>query len=264
MTAALLPVEFTPPLQVLDNPYGLDVATHWTESREGDALRWLPSGVQFRMRTHRAPGAFGVWEADWCASLDELTAGDEKTGNPYVDDDPFTPMTLWSFDRLQECGNLSATDRAEVLERVRQTFALRAPPAVETEFATRLLTVARTPTATTTLVEAVAHLEESFAATGATGSVHARPGLLAVAEHNRLIVRDPVAPGVLLTPAGHRWVFGGGYPTPLADTLVGTSLTYGWRDEIAVRDTVDHTRNQFVAVAEQSVVVGYENASAQR
>jgi hypothetical protein len=262
MTAALLPIEFTPPLITPSSPYGLDAATTWVETiTDEEARRWLPSGVQLRMRTHRPSSAFGLWGADWCAAPDDLDPEDDvKTGGAFTDDDPdpFTPMTAWAFDRLQDCGNLSEFDRAQVRERAEQTFTLIEPVTVEREFATRLLTDAPTPTAVDDLLGAVSHLEQEFAALGAFGLIHARAGLLAVAEHLRLIVRDPAAPGVLRTPAGYRWVFGGGYATPLADILIGTSQTYGWRDQIEVREAIRYARNQFVAIAERSSVVGYE------
>lgn len=265
MTSALLPVEFTPPLAVPGWPLGLDSATTWTKAADDDALHWLPSGVQIRLRSYREPGAFGVWGAPWCVSPDDLDPEDDlKTGPPVADGDPdpFVAQTVWAFDRLQECGNLSAFDRGQAVERARQTFALRGPIAVETEFATRLLADAPTPTAADDLVAAVGHLEQTFAATGTFGLIHARVGLLALAEHLRLVVREPGTepgmPGVLRTPAGHRWVFGAGYAAPLGDKLIGTSPTYGWRDEVAVREVIQYEQNQFVAIAERSVIVAYE------
>jgi hypothetical protein len=260
MTSALLPVEFTAPLVAPASRYGLDAATTWTEAAGGEVLRWLPSGLQFRLRTHRASSAWGVWGAPWCASPDDLTEDDVKTGPPFEDDDPdpFEAQMVWASDRLQECGNLSSVDRGEAVERARQTLGVREPIAVETEFVSRLLADAPTPTAVDDVVEAVGHLEQTFAASGTFGLIHARVGLLAVAEDRRMIVRDPAAPGVLRTPGGHRWVFGGGYSIPLGDTLIGTSATYGWRGELVVREAIQHQRNQFVAIAERSVIVGYE------
>jgi hypothetical protein len=263
MTTALRPVEFTPPLTAPSWPYGLNGATTWIETvTADDARRWLPAGIQFRRRTHRDPGAWGIWGADWCASPDELDPEDDlKTGPPPEDDDPdpFTAQTAWAFDRLADCDNLSAFDRADVHERAEQTFAVSEPIAIETDFATRLLTVAPSPTAVDDLLGAVSHLEQAFAAHGAFGLIHARAGLLAVAEHLRLIVRDPATPGVLRTPSGQRWVFGGGYATVLGDNLVGTSQTYGWRDQIQTREAIQHDLNQFVVIAERSSVVGYES-----
>ncbi|MBI3213152.1 MAG: hypothetical protein HYZ38_04970 [Mycobacterium sp.] len=261
MTTTLRAIDFTPPLVAPANPHGLDAATTWADSLDGEALRWLPAGVQFRLRTHRASSAFGSWGASWCADPNDLDPEDDvKTGPPFVDDDPdpFAPFSTFAFDRLQECGNLSEFDRREVHERAEQTFQVKEPIAVETEFSTRLVTDAGTPEIVDDLISAVGHLEETFAATGATGLVHARVGLLALAQNLRLTVRDPATPGVLRTPAGHRWVFGGGYATPLGDTLIATSPTYGWRGPIGVREAIQYERNQFVVIAERSLVVGYE------
>lgn len=46
----------------------------------------------------------------------------------------------------------------------------------------------------------------------------------------------------------------------MSDTLVATSPLYGWRDAVAVRDTIEARYNQYVAIAERSVVIGYERA----
>jgi hypothetical protein len=263
VTTALPAIDFTPPLVAPASPYGLAAATAWAESLSDEALRWLPAGVQFRLRTHRPTSAFGIWGAPWCADPDDLDPQDDlKTGAAVEDDDPdpFEPMTAWAFDRLQECGNLSDFDRREVRERAEQTFEVSEPVAIETEFATRALADAPSPTAVDALVAAVGHLEETFAATGTFGLIHARVGLLALAANQRLVIRDPAAPGALLTPGGHRWVFGGGYATPLGDILIGTSPTFGWRGPVEVREAIQYELNQFVAIAERSVVVGYEVA----
>ena len=264
MTTALLPVEFTAPLVAPEKPYSLAASTIWTDAAAGEALRWLPSGVQFRLRTHRGDTAFGIWGASWCVDPDDLTEDDVKSGPAFVDDDPdpFTPMTPWAFDRLQECGNLSEYDRAEVRERARQTFAVREPLAVETEFATRLLADAPSPTAVDDVVSAVSHLEEAFDVAGTTGLIHARPGLRAIAEDRRMIVRNPREPDVLRTPGGLRWVFGAGYVAPLGDSVIGTSPTYGWRSEVVSREALHATKDTFVVIVERSVVVGYEKAVA--
>lgn len=262
MTTALLPVEFTPPLIAPVRPLGLDAATTWTETTGDEPTRWLPSGVQIRQRTHRDPGAFGVWGAPWCVSPDDLDPEDDlKTGPPPQDDDPepFEPMTVWAFDRLQECGNLSEYDRSQVIERARHTFAVREPLAVETQFATRLLADAGAPPEVADLVAGTGLLEQNFAAAGIVeGLVHARLGLLAHAENLRLVIRDPSAPGMLRTPAGHRWVFGAGYAATLGNRLIGTTPTYGWRGDIDVREAIQYHHNQFVVIAERTVVVGYE------
>ncbi|MDF3281682.1 hypothetical protein P3L18_08275 [Gordonia sp. N1V] len=63
-------------------------------------------------------------------------------------------------------------------------------------------------------------------------------------------------------PLGHTWVIGGGYVDGLGKALIATSPTYGWRDEVAVRETISAENNEFIAIAERSVVVGWETAVA--
>ena len=46
----------------------------------------------------------------------------------------------------------------------------------------------------------------------------------------------------------------------LGDIIVGTSPTFGWRDQPVLREAIEARYNQFVAVAERSVVIGYEHA----
>lgn len=41
-------------------------------------------------------------------------------------------------------------------------------------------------------------------------------------------------------------------------TLWATSAPYGWRDEPQVRTAIDERANTFAAVAERTVLVGYE------
>lgn len=45
---------------------------------------------------------------------------------------------------------------------------------------------------------------------------------------------------------------------PLGDRPIGTSATFGWRSEVELRESIQHDRNRFVAVAERSFVIGYE------
>jgi hypothetical protein len=43
---------------------------------------------------------------------------------------------------------------------------------------------------------------------------------------------------------------------------VATSPTFGWRGEVRITDSVEPQTNEFVALAEREVVVGYEQAVA--
>lgn len=257
MTTGLFPIEFNAPAVNPVAPHGLYAATPFVETTGDDARRWLPSGVQFR-RTNYLDGenSSGIWNAPWCIDPTELGEDDVKSGGDMPDDpDPYTAVTFWSYAESE----ITAHCEAKARERVRRILEFREPIDVERIFADRLLADASTPTTVGTLVDAVAVLEEAFAATSTTGVIHARAGLLTIAESNRLILRDGK---VLRTPAGHRWIFGGGYATPLGDTLIATSPTYGRRDQIAVREVEQHSRNRFVTIAERSVVIGYEHSIA--
>lgn len=127
-TAVLAPVRFTAPLT---SPQGLYLATMWTG--EIGPTRWLDSGVEVRGDNYGGESASGLWDADWCTppALD----GPRKEGERPGILDPFTPITVWSYD---EC-DLIAPSRAEVRQRGQQVFRLEEQTAVEREFAERLL-----------------------------------------------------------------------------------------------------------------------------
>ena len=127
---------------------------------------------------------------------------------------------------------------------------------MEAAFATRLLTDAGSPTEVADLVAAVGALEELFGGENMTGFVHCRPRFAAVAAQANLLLRGGPA---FTTPAGHRWVFGSGYPDVLGDTLVATSQPFGWRGPVTVREGIKPQLNRFHVIAERSLVVGYEH-----
>lgn len=241
----LLPVRFDAPLAE-PTPHGLYAATTW---HDDEVPRWLASGVDIRTHNYGGDSAFGIWGAGWCGDPDDL-----KTGTRPEDPDAFEPLTAWSYDAC----DLTAGSRAEVRSRVQQTFRLVEQTAIEREFAARLL-LDVTPVAVTTIVEAVSQIEAAFAKTNTVGFIHASAEWAAVADAAHLI---KTSGGGLTSPLGHRWVFGGGYVDGLGATLVGTSPTFGWRTDVEVRDAIAHLENKFVAVAERSVVVGYERAVA--
>lgn len=162
---------------------------------------------------------------------------------------PFEPVTVWAYD---EC-DLTAPSRAEVEQRAAQIFRLEEQVAVEREFATRLLLDAGTPETRPTLKEAVAYLEGELAKTNTTGYLHV--GAHLVAQEPSLFVASGTAHK---SPLGHTWVIGGGYVEGLGDTLVATSQPFGWRDQVALRTAMDERHNIFAAIAERTVLVGYE------
>ena len=245
MTTAFMPGHFVPPL-LNPSPQGLYAATAWQES--ADPLRWLPDGVQ--IETWNFDGAFGVWEADWCAQEADLDDEVKRGFRPEFPD-AFQAMTLWGAD---EC-DLTRASRSEVETRAQHSLRMNEQVAAETAVAARLLADAGTPGAAASIVETVGLLEAAFAKTSTTGLIHASAGLAAVAAEKGLVTRSGAK---LLTPLGHQWVFGGGYVDTLDDTLVASSPTFGWRGAVQTRAVPELQYNQYRAVAERSLVIGYE------
>ncbi|MGV0738229.1 hypothetical protein ABQF35_14285 [Mycobacterium syngnathidarum] len=248
MTAALAPVSFDAPL-VNPAPIGLFAATQWTD--EDGPLRWLASGVDFRVFNYGGGTAFGVWTAPWDAAHSDLDAGDVKKGERPEFPGTFTAFTSWASDE----GNLTTWSQDEVRARAQQVHRLQEPNAVETALATRMLADAGTPGTVANIVTAVAELEGLLAKTSTVGLIHASAEWAAPAAQANLIRYNS---GKLVSPLGHTWVFGGGYVDGLGDKLVATSPTYGWRGQVALRDAMKLEHNKFQAVAERSLVVGYE------
>lgn len=251
MTSALAPVSFDAPL-VNAAPNGLWAVTQWQP--ESGPPRWLGEGVDIRVFNYGGGEAFGVWAAPWLASHSDLDPEDDLKHGVRPDfPDTFTAVTTWAYDE----GNLMKWSQQEVLTRVEQVYSLQEPNAVEGQFATRLLADADTPTAGDDVVDALSILEAALAETNTIGLIHASARVAASAAKNNLIVRT--GNGVMKTPLGHTWVFGGGYVDALGWTLVATSPVFGWRSERSVKTATKLQHNLFGAVAERSVVLGYES-----
>lgn len=246
MTAAVIPaVEFEAPL-VNPSPQGLYPITTWTEV--AGPSRFLGEGVRIRPHNYGGADAFGVWDATWCAEPGEIT----KEGTRPDPLDPFAPVVVWAVDQC----DLTSPSQAEVRERAAQNLRLLEQTAVEAAFAERLLDDIDTSSTVGNVAQAVSYLEAMLAITNTTGFIHAPAKLAAEAAQSQLIVRSGTS---LKTPLGHTWVFGGGYEQGgLDEYLVATSQPFGWRSEPTVRDTIEARYNQYVAVAERAVVVGYE------
>lgn len=249
MTATLDPVRFEAPL-VNPSPAGLYAATSWTD--DAGPNRWL-AGVQIRPHNYGGDAAFGVWTPDWDADSSGLTETDIKTGPRPDFLDAFKPVVMWGYDEYY----LADQYRVEVRERAQQNLRLGEQNAVESAFAVRAKTDAGTATEVADLVAAVGALEAALAKTTTIGMIHASPGLAAAAAWMQLLIRSGP---VLRTPLGHLWVFGGGYVDGLANTLVATSPTYGWRSTTNVVESIDTDKGVLSATAERAVLVGYEHA----
>ncbi|ORB32797.1 hypothetical protein [Mycobacterium persicum] len=245
-----LPVHFETPL-VNPSPGGLYPATQWTEEGDGPT-RWLSGGVEVRGGNYSDGQASGIWDAPWCEppALD----GPRKEGERQTILDIFEPVTVWAYD---EC-DLTAPSRAEVRQRAAQILRLEEAVAVEREFAARLLLDAADLGATPTVADviaAVAALEAAMAKTNTLGYFHLGMQWAARLASAHLLVRTGTG---FTTPTGHRLILGGGYVEGLADTIVATSQPFGWRSSVQVREAVDERHNTYAAIAERSVVVGYE------
>ncbi len=239
-----LPVYFDAPLI---NPAagGLYTVTQWTE--ENGPLRWLDAGVEIRRHNVGAEDAVGVWGAAFNALDNDLSGDDVKTGTRPDNLDPFEPVTVWSFDQ----GDMTPESQVEVRTRAAQNLRMREQYLVEDEFGDRMLSDA------SSVGGDLGALENALAEAGVVGFIHAGAQVAAYAAEHQWIFRTP---GGLKTPMGHTWVFGGGYYNSLSRKLVATTQPFGWRSEVAVRDTFETKTNTYAAIAERSVVVGYEAA----
>lgn len=247
MTAALSPVTFDAPL-VNPAPNGLFGATQWTD--EDGPLRWLPSGVDVRVFNYGGGTQFGVWTAPWNAAESELAPTDVKEGVRPDFPDTFLALTTWAAD---EC-DLLKRSREEVRVRAQQVHRLQESNQVEKSLAARMLADAGT-VADANFTWAVGQLEAALAETNTLGFIHAGAQWATSAAQANLIVRSGP---VLKTPLGHTWVFGGGYVDALDSTIVATSPVYGWRGQVALRDAPSLEVNEYRAITERSLVVGYE------
>lgn len=175
-----------------------------------------------------------------------------KTGNRNAALDPFAAVQPWAFDQCDP----QETD-AQVIARATQTLRLQEPLFVESAFASRLLDDDGTPGTADSLLDAISQLDVALGLAGYTGVIHASRKFAAFAANNSLIIGS-AASSVLRTPLGHVWAFGGGYDDVLGDTIVATGPISIWQDDLFTQAALDPNTNTRIAVAERTVVVGYE------
>lgn len=249
-TPDLWPVNYEAPL-VNPSTTGLFGAVTWVD--DGVAVpRWLAGGVRVRPHNYGGADAFGIWEAEWCGDPGDAIKDGTR---PDPETTPFESLTLWAFDQC----DLTGPSQTDTRTRAQQNLRLLEQTAVEREISARLIADAPAGPAPGEIVAAVGHLEAELAKTGTVGVIHASAEWATAAARDNLFVRQG---GALRTPLGHLWAFGGGYVEGLGKAMIATSPVYGWRDQTVVRDAVKAEYNQYVAVAEHSVVIGYEHAVA--
>lgn len=237
---------FYPP--ALPAPKSILDAVTWIQDGT-TPLRFL-DGLTIRQANFGLSDQFGVWGEDWCASPDD-TKVKERPDAVFVD---VAPLTVYAYDQ-NECGDLTADSRQEVRDRVAQIMAMTEGKAVETYVSLRILDDLPAPVTAASVTEAVSILETELAKAGVTGYLHASPKWAAYLNDSRLSLSGK-------SPMGHTWVFGGGYADTLGDTIVATTPLYGWRGPLTLRDAIKHELNQYVAVAERSLLIAYEAAIA--
>jgi hypothetical protein len=252
-TPVLAPVHFEAP-PVNPTAFGLYASTVWTEIGSDEPSRHL-TGVEVRPGgNYGGENASGIWGAPWCSV--PPFGGDRKEGQRPGGLDPFEPMTVWAYD---EC-DLTEPSRAEVQQRAMHIMRLEEQVVVEREFAERLKLDAADLGAPQTAVSfklAVGYLEGAMARTNTLGFFHA--GAQWASQELGLVVKSGTR---WTSPLGHVWVFGGGYVEGLENTIVATSQPFGWRDQVQLRTAIDERHNVFAAIAERTVLVGYETVIA--
>ena len=252
-------ITFDPPL-VDPNPVGVYQHVDWVQS--GDPTRFLlGQGVVFRPHNYGGEDAFGVWDAPWCTNPSDRSSDEDlalKTGvRPDPLGYPFEAQTVYGFDQNQ-CGDLTAASIDEVRTRALHNLNLLEQNAAEHVLAERMALDVVAPLPAWDINDAVGLLENELAKTGTMGFIHAAPRW-ASAEFGLVLGNFP---GPFRTPLGHTWVFGGGYVDTLGDVLIATSQVFGWRGTVRISEAIQHESNEFIAVAERSVLLGYEKLVA--
>lgn len=183
-------------------------------------------------------GISGLWEY---AGEDNPDKVGERLDWP-----SFPGTVVWAADSVKTVG--ASIEGAR--ERAEHILRLREPIEVERFVAGQLLEAEASAVAS--VREQLAYLELELGKRGYPGVIHASRELLPALKD--FIVRQGQA---MFTPGGHRWAFGGGYEA-LGTTLVGTGAVTVVRAPITQAEAVDTRLNDFHAIAERVVAVGWE------
>ena len=183
-------------------------------------------------------GISGLWEH---AGEDNPDKVGERLDWP-----SFPGTVVWAADSVKTVG--ASIEGAR--ERAEHILRLREPVEVEQFVAGQLLEAEASAVASAR--EQLAYLELELGKRGYPGVIHASREMLPALKD--FIVRQGQA---MFTPGGHRWAFGGGYEA-LGTTLVGTGAVTVVRAPITQAETVDTRLNDFHAIAERVVAVGWE------
>lgn len=246
------------PDQLPPYPRGLYEHVNWIQ--DGGVPRFLmEDGLVIRPANFNAE--IGAWDKDWCVDPDTLIPSDYKLAErgAFDEDHPFTHDVAYGADR-SFTGNLHADERQRVRDRALNNILRLEQMVTERNLADRLIAditaqSITTLTATSPAI-AIAKLEDAAAETGVGGLlIHGKP-------YWASIYPDGFTES-LETKVGHlQYVAGGGYVQGLTNRLVLTSPVLGWRSDLESNEALKLQYNQFIAVAERSVLLGYEKIVA--
>jgi len=252
------PVAF--PVNVFDPPQapplsdGLYQHVIWPDDAAQPPRFLLHDGVVVRPHNYGSATGFGVWGAAWSAKPGDITEVKKGERPDAANLTPFNPETVFGADHNYNA-DLTAASRQEVRDRALRNLERNDPMAVERQLAARMLSDAGAPTAATGIVDALSKLESAIGKTGAPAFIHASAGWSAHFSNAQLL-------SGITTALGNTVIFGGGYVDGLNDVLVATSQVYGWRGDVQAFEAIEEKHNYFVAVAERSVLLGYEKLVA--
>lgn len=205
-----------------------------------------PTRISGGVKIHPANcgGNAGTWPSDPCAAVPDTL---RKAGTRPGPSEPFEAVTVWGWDQCDP-----GEPEADVIARAEQALRLAEQGMVESALSTRLAADGAPLGTAANIVAAVGLLELALAEAGISGVVYANARVAAVAEDHGLIIRTGSA---LRTPLGHLWAFGAGFEY---GHLHATGVPTVWRDAITTQTAVDPSENLRVAVAERTIVAGYE------
>jgi hypothetical protein len=231
--------------------------TIWVQDEEDDEpSRFLIAGTRIRRYNYLEESSSGTWDDSW----DTFPPESVKSGTrpDFLPD--FLPTVAFGYDSC----SLADFDVNEIKRNALHWCDLKAPILAETNFASRMISDAGALSTAADILIALGQIEAAIAATNSVGFVHMSPSLAPQMAFSQCMIRDP---GELTwkTPMGNILIFGGGYSSVLDDastgasTIIATSQPYGWRNRTTLLTTVYQEQNQFIAVAECSMCIGYED-----
>ncbi|MGA4690142.1 hypothetical protein ACPCXD_07715 [Rhodococcus sp. AB351] len=190
---------------------------------------------------------YGTWDVEPCADPGE---DDIKAGDRAAVSETFTPLVVWGYDQCSP-----DEDPAEIKARALHNVRLHEQNLVETHFATRILSDAGAATPAVDLVSAIGELEVQIGDAAIPGVIHLSRRYAAALDAAGVIVGSGPIPRTRL---GTALAFGSGYDVVLGSTLVATGPVTVFRSEIFEQDTLSPDQNLRAAIAERTIVAGYE------